>query len=152
MFLHWGLNVFIHRGVKNVYYWWNTTKLWCKWTTGGRTRNKTDSPREIKQRNSARAAKKKETSGAKTKDNITSNQLSTQSLVSRGFASHVFLVKIYQRDQTKHHEILTRNAVEISPRQKRHTSMTLGLSLRTSSGRRNFALVGSCLPNIVAGA
>ena len=41
----------------------------------------TDSPREIKQRNSARADKKKETSGnhrAKTKDNITSNQLSAQ--------------------------------------------------------------------------
>ena len=45
------------------------------------TRDKTDSPREIKQRNSAQATKKKETSGnhrAKTKDNITSNQLSTQ--------------------------------------------------------------------------
>ena len=41
----------------------------------------TDSPREIKQRNSAQAAKKKETSGnhrAKTEDNITSNHLFTQ--------------------------------------------------------------------------
>ena len=40
-----------------------------------------DSPREIKQRNTARATKKKETSGnhgAKTKDNINPNQLSTQ--------------------------------------------------------------------------
>ena len=40
----------------------------------------TDSPREIKQRNSARAAKKEisENHRAKTKDNITSNHLSTQ--------------------------------------------------------------------------
>ena len=41
----------------------------------------TDSLREIKKQNSVRAAKKKETSGnhrAMTKDNITSNQLSTQ--------------------------------------------------------------------------
>ena len=42
--------LFIEHTVTNLYYWWNTTKLWCKWTTGGRTRDKTDSPREIKQR------------------------------------------------------------------------------------------------------
>ena len=51
--------------------------------TGGCTRDKRDSLREIKQQNSAQAAKKKETSGnhrAKTKDNITLNQLSTQPL------------------------------------------------------------------------
>ena len=41
--------LFIEHAVKNLYYWWNTTKLW---TTGERTRDKTDSPREIKQRNS----------------------------------------------------------------------------------------------------
>ena len=56
----------------------------------------TDSPREIKQRNSAQAAKKKETSGnhrAKTKDNITDFESSVHpALASRGFASHVFLV------------------------------------------------------------
>ena len=44
--------MFIHRAVKNVYYWWNTTKLWCKWTKGGRTRDKTDLSRKIQQRNS----------------------------------------------------------------------------------------------------
>ena len=44
--------LFIEHAVRNLYYWWNMTKLWCKWTTGGRTRGKTDSPREIKQRNS----------------------------------------------------------------------------------------------------
>ena len=38
--------LFIEHAVTNLYYWWNTTKLWCKWTTGGRTRDK----REIKQR------------------------------------------------------------------------------------------------------
>ena len=43
MFIHWGLNVFIHRAVKNG---WNTTKLRCKWTTGGRTKDKTFAERD----------------------------------------------------------------------------------------------------------
>ena len=44
--------LFIEHAVKNLYYWWNTTKLWYKWTTGERTRDKTDSLRVIKQQNS----------------------------------------------------------------------------------------------------
>ena len=54
MFIHWALNVFVHRRVKNVYYWQNKTKLWCKWTKWGwtiqicrgRLNNKTPEQRE----------------------------------------------------------------------------------------------------------
>ena len=84
--------------VKNVYYWW---KLWCKWTTLGRTRDKTYSPREIIQRNSwttwkrlqSQCEQRKRTRHQETKEQRSAKTAKVYpALASRGFPSHVFLV------------------------------------------------------------